>query len=86
MKKLIKITSSLALILATSITLLSCDNGNEATMLGQSVINGNVVIESSSGNGLLKERSSKLVFLKSFLSFTKPAHAQLAESIIVIAF
>ncbi|MBI2485803.1 MAG: hypothetical protein HYW01_02370 [Deltaproteobacteria bacterium] len=78
--------SFLILIFATSISFISCSDGNEATRKGQTAINGNVVIENSSTERPLEQKSYILALVKGFLALTKSANAQNAEGILVVAF
>lgn len=75
MKKSIRGIFFLALIMVASLTLLSCDEGNEARDRGQTIIDGKVVVEDSSASRSVG-KSSILARLKDFFSLVKSAYAQ----------
>lgn len=78
--------TSLVLMLAVSIALLSCSNDNQARRGGQTTIRGKVAVESAGARGGLEGRAPILVVLKSLMGLIESANAQSTESILVIAF
>ncbi|MGH7890444.1 MAG: hypothetical protein ACRENF_07845 [Thermodesulfobacteriota bacterium] len=73
-------------VLAVSVSVLGCSDGNEAKGEGRTVINGKVVIEDSSAKNLEDERTNIASVIKRMLTITKSAVAQSAEPILVTAF
>jgi hypothetical protein len=86
MQKLSKAINFSVLAIALSMTLISCSDSNEARRLGQTVINGNVVVEDTSAKKAPEERVVILALLYDFFNPTKPAKAQSGDGILIVAF
>jgi len=86
MQKLPKALNFLVLALAFSTLFVSCSDSNEARRLGQTVINGNVVVEDTSARKAPEDRFFTLALLYDFFNSTKPAKAQSSDGILIVAF
>jgi hypothetical protein len=86
MRKLSKALNFLVLVLALSTAFISCSDSNEARRLGQTIINGNVVVEDTSTKRATEDGFFTLALLYDFFSLTKPASAQSSDGILIVAF